>query len=341
MRFKVSNSECVHLWANQTQSHSEGPTVFFADKTIYSYGSHFPMATFVEGTKKRSAVIVTTRTYSKTTGGHLADVRYAINHLTSFHVPFAGPLHWTKENKRATVKACVSFYKQEIRERINKASRARSNREWYLREARQLTNESNQLCEFFGVRSRLTLPDTFEEMLQKAREEQQQATAAQRKIAIAREKAREEQERKAIAEAMEILPRWREGAANFLPHVIGTRLRLTDNGNTIQTSRGAIFPTEHGHKAFRLLFRLYKRHQTYLRNGHTIHCGHYKIDRMDSEFIVAGCHKIEWEEMLDFAHLAGWIDADNNLTSGHQTDDSGPDASAGMVTVQDSGEVQS
>ena len=38
--------------------------------------------------------------------------------------------------------------------------------------------------------------------------------------------------------------------------------------------------------------------QEYIRNGHTIHLGHYVIDRIEADGTVhAGCHVVKWEEI--------------------------------------------
>jgi hypothetical protein len=38
--------------------------------------------------------------------------------------------------------------------------------------------------------------------------------------------------------------------------------------------------------------------QEYIRNGHTIHLGHYVIDRIEPDGTVhAGCHVVRWEEI--------------------------------------------
>jgi len=38
--------------------------------------------------------------------------------------------------------------------------------------------------------------------------------------------------------------------------------------------------------------------QEYVHNGHTIHLGHYVIDRIEPDGTVhAGCHVVEWQEI--------------------------------------------
>ena len=77
----------AHLWANRSQdsARNAGGNFYFDGDTIYSYGSHFPIARHVE-TKRGRAVLFTTRDYSVTTSGHKWAVLRACRHLTVFHV---------------------------------------------------------------------------------------------------------------------------------------------------------------------------------------------------------------------------------------------------------------
>jgi len=51
---------------------------------------------------------------------------------------------------------------------------------------------------------------------------------------------------------------------------------------------------------------LHDKGQTYQRNGHTIHLGHFALDSLDTEGnVTAGCHTVQWEEITRVAALAG------------------------------------
>ena len=77
----------AHLWANRSQdsARNAGGNFYFQGDTVFSYGSHFPIARHVE-TRRGSAVLFTTRDYSVTTSGHKWTVLGACKHLTVFHV---------------------------------------------------------------------------------------------------------------------------------------------------------------------------------------------------------------------------------------------------------------
>src|ERR1035437_2858663 len=72
--------EIPHLWAHRTQEEARNRqgNLYFADDTIYSYGSHFPIARPVTNEAGERAVLLTTATYSVTTSSHCSAVRSAI-----------------------------------------------------------------------------------------------------------------------------------------------------------------------------------------------------------------------------------------------------------------------
>src|SRR6267378_6539904 len=85
--------EIPHLWAHKVQESARNAqgNLYFGGDTIYSYGSHFPIARHVvdNPTKKnpKSAILFTTRSYSVTTSGHISAVRSAIpKDVPVFHV---------------------------------------------------------------------------------------------------------------------------------------------------------------------------------------------------------------------------------------------------------------
>jgi len=49
MKHVVNESQVAHLWANRVQSDARNQydTFYFKGNTIFSYGSHFPIATLI------------------------------------------------------------------------------------------------------------------------------------------------------------------------------------------------------------------------------------------------------------------------------------------------------
>lgn len=156
MKRVVSPDEVAHLWAHQTQSDARNAqgNIFFRDKTIYSYGSHFPIATWTQNAVGELAVLFTTRTYSVTTARHISMVRQAINHVEHvFNVPLS------KYNDTPTTDEAIKSYQERIEEIEVRIARVRKP-EWLYERLDTVVTEANRYCQFFGQVARFTLRDT-------------------------------------------------------------------------------------------------------------------------------------------------------------------------------------
>ena len=277
----------AHLWAHKSQDYARNPghNFYFHGDTIYSYGSHFPVARHVEN-KRGRAVLFTTRSYSATTAGHKCTVEGACRHLTVFHV---ADVNCPEPRKQ------FAEYRAEYMALVGKYAKARQRKPEYLAELRGHVEEANRFAEFFGLRTRLTLPDDLTAMI------------AECQAIDKRERERKQrEERKREREAQERLQKWVDGAIDYCPSGYGQPIRLRIAGDELQTSRGARVPLAHAVKAFRVLKRLHDKGQAYQRNGHTIHLGHFALDSLDTEGnVTAGCHTVQWAEIERVAALAG------------------------------------
>ena len=313
MRTVMKSSEVAHVWANRGQTEAKTASRNFyigrADTdgdTVYSYGSHFPVGRHVQSADgQRSAVLITTRTYSPTTAGHIRDVESATRHLETFHVPM-GAARWNSSDD--TPSGYFASYVDRVRETLEKASRARANRPWLIQSAQSLAAEGDRYAQFAGLPTRIALPVDLNEALAAAR-----AAKAERDrldaAAVADRRARQaaEQER-ARAAALAAVDDWRAGRRSSIPYVStlpADLLRLTADGQTVETSRGATVPMPHFRRAFRTLKRLHDAGQTYAQNGHSMMVGHYRVSRMDAGMVQVGCHSFQWDEVQTFATRAG------------------------------------
>jgi hypothetical protein len=278
----------AHLWAHKAQDYARNPgrNFYFSGDTIYSYGSHFPIARHVENKRGESAVLLTTRSYSVTTSGHTWTVAGACKHLTVFRVPDV-----TSTEPRPQ----FADYRARYVTLARKYAKSRQNKPYILSALRDLVEEANRFAEFFGLRGRLTLPDDLTAMV-----------AECQAIEKREREQKQREERKREREARERLQKWVDGEIDYCPNGYGEPIRLRVKGDELQTSRGARVPLAHAVKAFRIIKRLHDKGQAYERNGHTIHLGHFPLDSIDSAGNVrAGCHEVEWAEIARVATLAG------------------------------------
>jgi hypothetical protein len=89
-KFVFDTGEIPHLWAHRTQEEARNRqgNLYFNGDTIYSYGSHFPIARHAANEAGERSVLLTTATYSVTTSNHCSAVRSAIpSSLRVFRVP--------------------------------------------------------------------------------------------------------------------------------------------------------------------------------------------------------------------------------------------------------------
>ena len=257
---------------------------YFQGDTVFSYGSHFPIARHVE-TRRGSAVLFTTRDYSVTTSGHKWTVLGACKHLTVFHVQ-----HPTDSDRKQQ----FDEYRQRDVELARKYSRARSNRPWILGSLRNLVDEANRFAQFFGLRSRLSMPADLSAM-------EAECKAIEKR----------ERERRQRAEAKRDGKRWsacNTGWTGKPIFSVSNRMARSGCGSRATNCRlrGRRVPLEHAIKAFRLIKRLHDTGQAYERNGYSVHLGAFVLDAVDAQGnVTAGCHNVAWEEIERVAILAG------------------------------------
>lgn len=293
MRQVYNNSMVAHLWAHQSQDAARTATgsFYFSGDTIYSYGSHFPIARIVKR-RGRTVVLFTTQNYSVTTSGHKSMALRACSHLRVFHVP---------DVRSSRPRVCFESYRRRLIECQLRFARARTNKPYIFSQMQDLAKEANEFAELFGLKSRLTIGG--EEDMAK------ESAALRRRYDKKRDQEREKRER-AIAEWREQvenkLEEWTRGGDLSYSEFYGlpTRLRIKDS--KLETSLGAEVPLEHAIKCYRILKKLRQRHETYQHNGHTIHLGHFRLDSLDENGTVrAGCHEVAWEEIERVAKIAG------------------------------------
>ncbi len=288
----------AHLWAHQSQESARNggrDNFFFRGDTIYSYGTHFPIARHVKGTRGRKAFLFTTGRYSVTTSGHCNVVRGAIPAgATVFYVADveggpAGLLAWVEEEIARLAAECGK----------------RRKKDHALSELKGAVAKGNALAEFFGSRRRFGLPDSFDlataERL--ASDHAHKEDLRRRKL----EKRRAAELTQRQADALLAAQRWIAGEPVQrweIGHAEGTFLRIKpDDPETVETSRGAEFPLAHAKR----ILPAVRSGVPYQHNGHTIHAGAFRIDAIDADGNVrAGCHYVTRTEIERFAATLGW-----------------------------------
>jgi hypothetical protein len=289
--------EIPHLWAHRTQEEARNRlgNLYFTNDTIYSYGSHFPIARHVVSEGGERAVLLTTATYSVTTSSHCSAVRSAIpSGIPVLHVPNVCHGRYTRSELTADDHAGnLADYVERIEKHVITSARARSSyaKEWNHEHAVCLRDEAVAYCAFFGV----PVPHIPE-----VPEPDSDALTAIRKREAKRAAEKAEQTKRERAEALvrqqELITQWRVGQYSGCLYDVPTMLRI--DGDQVVTSRGARFPVSHAKRALAFVRKVRESGQAYVRNGHTIHLGPYAIDRIEPDGTVkAGCHVVSWKEI--------------------------------------------
>lgn len=306
------SGEISHLWFHQTQADARNQqgNFYFGGDTIYSYGPHFPIACHVKNSNgKKSAILFTTRGYSSTTSGHISAVRSAIPTGTLiFHVrhPNDGP------------HSSMTHYLENIEVLIKSANtrKMETTRNEDTQKAKALIIECRAFCQFFKLKTPKfpKLPKIDAEKLAR----QETAIVDRRNRAIAKNKAQwEEYDRRRkqeaeewLAKSAEIIEAWRNGDARAHlrnPETLPVMLRIRTFGADddvqsmvaqVETSRGARVPVSDAIRGLRFVRAIVSKGIPYQRNGHTLHLGHYAIDKIDADGTLhAGCHVIPYSEI--------------------------------------------
>jgi hypothetical protein len=298
--------EVPRLWYHKTQDEARnaGRNLYFENETIYSYGGHFPIARHVTNSGRKSAVLFTTRTYSVTTAKHLGLVRRAIpESAVVFNVPSVLGAWGSEQNHTAN----LSHFVTESKNALDKAGRARISGNYDLASAFGLRDSAKAYAKFFRV------PCPKFDFLPKGKElAALKAKIAERaarhnaKMAAEQERAevrRAEQDRIARLEFAEQAELWKAGNPDVrLPYVSDVDTLLRIKGDQVETSLGARVPVSHAKRGLAFVRRVVSSGQEYVRNGHTLHLGHYAIDKIETDGTLhAGCHVIKFSEIENLA----------------------------------------
>ncbi len=305
---------------------SDGTHVIYSYRDSYVIGSRFELG------RKTIFLLRSGKPYSVTTSGHMNATRSAVpkddRGVEVFTVP--AMVHGYEHAKPGKQEHAYNLeaYVAEIKDAIerHKASRSSYNIRGTLNEGTSLTAELKRYARVFNLKlpALPKLPKLDAAKLaaiikrEQAREERAAAKrAAERAVWEAQHQAeveawkngptgckhlgtdgepkhsfsdRWECERQCEQEEWEAtktakIAAWKRGE--------DVRLRLGYHGVQVPISG----PAGAAH-LFRFLVALKASGRTYQQNGHSEHIGHFTVTSFDGETLIAGCHKIAWEEIL-------------------------------------------
>lgn len=298
MKKVVSTQQVAHIWANQLQTEARTPqnNFYFKDETIYSYGTHFPIAKHETNKKGTKVILFTTRSYSNTTGKHISIVQSASRHIEKIyvnHVNFSPRDNFEK-------------IEEEVKPLIEKILRARQPLSIINKVEREKAN-AQKYADFTGTKMPKTLQKLFSfidsKEVKEHIEKRAERNAEIEKNREAKELQKQEENRLKQAENLE---KWRNFNFQGYFHGLGKDfLRYNTEKQRIETSQGVKIPIIIAKKFY---FELIDK----LNAGGCLTCDslqvmEYTVREVNVNYVKIGCHKIDWSEINNLAKKLNWI----------------------------------
>ncbi len=318
-RTVFDNRQCAHVWAQQNQPSGRGAkgSIYFEGRTIYSYGSHFPMATFLS----HAVVLINSDSYSVSTSRHQGYVSSAVYHKTRLYactrvLKVAADWH-DNENardaaigvmlKRVTLKEVEQHLCAALTKRMKKSKAAE------IDAAINTIHRTGDIYSALGLQMPKELLARLDMLTAENSDILESFKAQKEKEAKTAERKRKAQEKKDAVILINAVAKWQarkpldENESPVFRRA--EKLYMRVNEDEIETSQGARFPVTHAKKAFLAIRRAKENGTYYVRNSINTHqktfrLGAFTIDRIDvNGDVKAGCHLVQWDEIERVARI--------------------------------------
>jgi hypothetical protein len=291
MKTVFTSQEIAHVWAHKSAPHGKSPgAVSFDGNVIYSYRT--AMARHIEH-KGSLAIILNVTGYSVSTSKHQGRINRALHGLDIpiFRVDsqgmgaslrFTGDELFTHFVENAA--RCIEQSKlPRIRPHTVEAHKGRAAH--YLEQAKAVAT-------FYGLRKKVDEKAIERLAGAKLRAEKRERIAQEK-----RDQAERERQQAAFAAwiASEPMPEGVYLNARIFP--VAFRLE----GEELVSTLGARVPLQAARVAYRFITS--KRGQAWRENGETCQVGNYRLNAINEQGIVAGCHRIAWAEIERLASI--------------------------------------
>jgi hypothetical protein len=150
-----SNLQLAKMWAAQTQYAGKGPSMFFKDQTLYSYGEHYQLAKFIEAPNGQQVIFVNDNFYSMTTRKHLSISLSVIPEgfycfKIPFEISFTVPGMMRYDYFKNDIQAIVRRLKDKVASTLKIQSKAKKNT-YYFDFALSQIEQINLICDLFKL----------------------------------------------------------------------------------------------------------------------------------------------------------------------------------------------
>ena len=272
-----SHASLSHAWANQTHEIGKASAMFFDGPVIYSWGYHYEIARFIQAPNGENVVFINSNGYSNSTAKHTNHVSRAIpQNITKYYVPFVSSYGYGQREQGININKlpaiienmyinCKNYCFDQIKARTNTS---------YFRQAASLYSNILEICLLFNLEAP-NMPDNYIE--------------AENKYNFLINTQTQRENIKAANELeknKELLIKWLNHEHNGQLYNIPVHLRISKDGQFIETTKGAKVDYA---KGFELFNRLVNKENV---NGHKING--FTLLENNSEALTIGCHVINW-----------------------------------------------
>lgn len=325
IKYVYKTDEIPHLFVHQKVDRASNPqhNLSFENGVMQSYG-YWPIGAHVTSPNgKKKAILLRSDRYSVTTTKQQSDLRRAVpSSFITFEVPnLGGDITHIIDHKKN-----LAHYVDDAKRHYETSKRARTGASYAFGQAWAMFEQAKAYVKFFNLPSvskhfsffpkgeKLT---AYQADVIARTDRGTEARSTRWKIQRERsEAARAERERIEALEMPEKIAMWRDGLYVPTAYRFPTMLRIAKDGKHVETSRGAVVPVSHAKRGLKFVRSVIAGGAEYVRNGHTLHLGHYPIDRIETNGTLhAGCHIIPYAEIEAIAPMLETL-ADEKLIDG-------------------------
>lgn len=283
MKTTFTSQEIAHVWAHKAAPHGKSPgAVSFDGDVIFSYRT--AMARHIEHKGKR-AIILNVSSYSVSTSKHQGRINSAVHGLgiPVFRVGGQG----MGASLRFTGDELFKYYveqaaKQEAQSRLPRIRQ--TTHDSHKAQAANYLEDARGVASFYGLRKKVDQNAITRLATAKVR--------AEKRERLAREN-RDAGERAKQLDSYEAWKRNEQFEYGFHASLFPVAFRV--EGDELVSTLGARVPLHAARVAYR--FAMSKRGQAWRENGEVCEVGHYRLNAINEQGIVAGCHRIAWAEL--------------------------------------------
>ena len=271
MKKVFPNSETVmHVFAQRIQDEgrtSSGNVYFDSIDKIYSYGSHYLLAQFID----ENTIMINDSGYSVTTSKHISQISYATSQYRQFF----------------TTETDIEKVYYTVQENLKALANARKP-EIYINAIININSKLNEYLKYTRGTTKAKKNKKYREIIKIVEALNTDSEALKEKLALQKKQAKAKADKLAKKKIKESLPKFENYEINSFRINDFDYLRISADGERVETSQNVKVPV----KEARLLYKMILAGKDI--KGHKI--GYYTVNSINGTLKI-GCHNINIDSM--------------------------------------------